>query len=83
MKGIVEQAANKSYWDIWNQQKLNPELETKRQKILDANRVSDISVWKIGFSWSFVNSSLNSVCSLFQSEFDKSDHRAGAASECS
>ncbi|ONK62815.1 uncharacterized protein A4U43_C07F8420 [Asparagus officinalis] len=38
MKGIVEQASNRKYWDIWNQQKLNPELEAKRQNILNANQ---------------------------------------------
>lgn len=52
MKGIVEQASNKKYWDIWKQQKLNPELEAKRQNILYANQVIHLSYRKLGFSFS-------------------------------
>ncbi|XP_026661439.2 nuclear pore complex protein NUP214 isoform X2 [Phoenix dactylifera] len=38
MEGIVRQASNGKYWDIWNQQKLSPEFELKRQQILNANQ---------------------------------------------
>ncbi|KAG1371445.1 putative nuclear pore complex protein NUP214 [Cocos nucifera] len=38
MEGIVRQASNGQYWDIWNRQKLSPEFELKRQQILNANQ---------------------------------------------
>ncbi|CAL9100044.1 unnamed protein product [Musa acuminata var. zebrina] len=33
MSDIVKQASTEHYWDIWNRQKLNPEIEQKRQNI--------------------------------------------------
>ncbi|XP_039135804.1 nuclear pore complex protein NUP214-like [Dioscorea cayenensis subsp. rotundata] len=35
VEGLVKQASNDQYWDIWKRQKLSPELELKRQRILD------------------------------------------------
>ncbi|KAJ6798678.1 nuclear pore complex protein NUP214 [Iris pallida] len=35
MKGLVQQASNGKYWDIWKQQKLSHEFEVKRQHIVD------------------------------------------------
>ncbi|URE00171.1 hypothetical protein MUK42_20830 [Musa troglodytarum] len=36
MADVVKQASTKHYWDIWNRQKLNPEIEQKRQNIWKA-----------------------------------------------
>ncbi|KAK1280123.1 hypothetical protein QJS04_geneDACA015110 [Acorus gramineus] len=33
-KGMVKQASDKQYWDMWSRQKLGPEFELKQQRIL-------------------------------------------------
>uniref|UniRef100_A0A1D1Z7S4 Nuclear pore complex protein Nup214 n=1 Tax=Anthurium amnicola TaxID=1678845 RepID=A0A1D1Z7S4_9ARAE len=37
MEGLVKQASNGQYWDIWNCQKLGPKFEVKRQRISKLN----------------------------------------------
>ncbi|KAK2980867.1 hypothetical protein RJ640_003094, partial [Escallonia rubra] len=38
MEGIVKQATDTRFLDLWNRQKLNSELELKQQHILEANQ---------------------------------------------
>ena len=39
MEGIVRQASDGQYWDLWNRQKLNLELDQKQRNIINRNQV--------------------------------------------
>lgn len=39
MEGVMKQASNAEYWDIWNRQKLGPDFELKQQQILKGDQV--------------------------------------------
>ncbi|XP_057529539.1 nuclear pore complex protein NUP214 isoform X2 [Amaranthus tricolor] len=38
MEGIVRQASDGQYWDLWNRQKLNLELDQKQRNIINRNQ---------------------------------------------
>lgn len=40
MEGIVKQATDSRYWDLWDHQKLSSELELKRRHLLELNQVN-------------------------------------------
>lgn len=40
MEGIVKQASDSYYWDLWDRTKLSSELELKRRRILELNQVT-------------------------------------------
>lgn len=40
MEGIVKQASDSRYWDLWNRQKLSSEHEMKRRHILQMSQVT-------------------------------------------
>ena len=39
MEGIVKQATDSRYWDLWDHQRLSSELELKRRHLLELNQV--------------------------------------------
>lgn len=44
MEGVAKQASDSRYWDLWNRQKLSPELELKRWHMLSINQVHHLVI---------------------------------------
>lgn len=51
IRGVLKQATDTQYWDLWNCQKLSSELEMKRQHILEVNQVSICSIYPLFLSF--------------------------------
>lgn len=72
MQGIVKQATDSRYWDLWSRQKLTSELELKRRNILKINQVITcycnlLSIWFWDSkNWDFGKSSCPSSSRIWQ-----------------